>query len=643
MCDCDSPRNKLFRFFRLTVHKCRGDQADGKTDAVHMCLFEFAFENEVLSMSRSMVKNTGGLNPEGMTPDKCIDSSIDTQWLDYHKQPLTMTFSGRREVDAFRFVTGVDMPERDPVEWLLEGSCCGLKWVALHLQEKPYPMTLRRQARTNWFHFLPTARFFVGLTDWKADHREAAIAGLVKYCGEVAEDKEMSREKKLMLTHGVVKYLIAKDEEVREGACVALGRLNDEASLPFLIAMARCSNSNSPSTCEAAQQAADTLQEVGSLERTGSLESSAELAEEHALALRASLVEHQLTPGTRTHNESAYELLGQLCSELDEAGQWQLGALIAKHLTSEVWRSREVACKCLGSLGQAGGPHLWAFAECLEDTNSSVARAAEEAVLGLDRDIGKKASVFAGLYRRTDPDFISYHLLPREDKKQVTAAAALNLRSTVCSTRSQSLQVIAKSGPPGGKHLPEVLQCLHDEDWSVRAAACTALGSLPWESLRYLPGLANSLRDESVLVRASSCRALGRRGLDASMSSMVPRYSAAPGPRASAAPTASRSRPPMGTAPSRSNRITARITGSKKVSGRSAGMAVTAVRELARAAVLEAVEDESLFVSVTALDTMVILGEDPGPIYQKIMAKIEEATTARSNLQPDLLGTDEII
>merc|ERR1719422_2110443 len=171
-------------------------------------------------MNRVMVKNAGGQNPEDMTPAKCVDNNFDTQWLDFARKPLMVTFSGRRNVDAFRFVTGLDAPERDPVEWCLERSCCGASWVALHLQEQPLKMPHGRGNCTDWFHFVPAARFLRAALSDEADVRQEAIAGLVEYVSTTKAFEDSSkREHKVNLAHGIVKRLVAIHEEVRAGAC----------------------------------------------------------------------------------------------------------------------------------------------------------------------------------------------------------------------------------------------------------------------------------------------------------------------------------------------------------------------------------------------------------------------------------------
>ncbi len=94
------------------------------------------------------VTNPGGSNAvdAGEGALKAIDGDNTSKWLDANRQPLIFDFGESPPgIEAYRFVTGNDAPERDPVRWVLEGSADGLAWSLIdNVTAFDYAMPLAR-------------------------------------------------------------------------------------------------------------------------------------------------------------------------------------------------------------------------------------------------------------------------------------------------------------------------------------------------------------------------------------------------------------------------------------------------------------------------------------------------------------------
>lgn len=141
-----------FLSFRFTPKSCRNENAD----SVQLSQIQFRLAGgEVLSMRNAMVKNPRGLNPEGHNPRYAIDNKADTSWIDFNKGPLVVTFPAVVSVNAFRFITASDSPDRDPVSWILEAAVdhSSDDWKTLHVQETRYGTPEGRKKATMWFQW----------------------------------------------------------------------------------------------------------------------------------------------------------------------------------------------------------------------------------------------------------------------------------------------------------------------------------------------------------------------------------------------------------------------------------------------------------------------------------------------------------
>ena len=83
-----------------------------------------------------------------------VDSQINTKWCDHHNgRPVQWMakLPKPQVVKGYSFVSGNDVPTRDPKEWVLEGSQDGKKWTQLDRKNKEPIFEKRRQSRSYEF------------------------------------------------------------------------------------------------------------------------------------------------------------------------------------------------------------------------------------------------------------------------------------------------------------------------------------------------------------------------------------------------------------------------------------------------------------------------------------------------------------
>ncbi len=114
-----------FRYYRFSATHLRSGLATG---AIQLSGFDFLDDGAPVDMAAVTVGNPGGNNPPSETPDRLIDGDAATKWSDLNNAPLVFDFGGPRRIDGYRFTTGDDAPERDPLQWLLEGSDDAVAW-----------------------------------------------------------------------------------------------------------------------------------------------------------------------------------------------------------------------------------------------------------------------------------------------------------------------------------------------------------------------------------------------------------------------------------------------------------------------------------------------------------------------------------
>lgn len=167
-----SPNNTqyyLYRYFRFTVTKVRDNTSEGASYPVgmmQMAEFEILFAGTRVSYSGATATNPSGFNPTGQDASKAIDGNTGSVFLDASGNGTTglgatgpvkswvlqIDFGSQRAIDGFRYVTGADVPGRDPIQWILEGSNDNSTWVTLHRQATDASITTSRTTYTQNFY-----------------------------------------------------------------------------------------------------------------------------------------------------------------------------------------------------------------------------------------------------------------------------------------------------------------------------------------------------------------------------------------------------------------------------------------------------------------------------------------------------------
>ncbi|BCX47967.1 alpha-1,2-mannosidase [Haloferula helveola] len=121
---------RTFRYVRFTPIRLR-EALPGIGGANSIQVTEFDFFNGGVE-----VVPTGAINPAGNTPGaegvgNLIDGDYTNKWLDFNKSYVVFDFGASVTIDSYRYTTGNDAVERDPVAWLLEGSDDQFDWTVI--------------------------------------------------------------------------------------------------------------------------------------------------------------------------------------------------------------------------------------------------------------------------------------------------------------------------------------------------------------------------------------------------------------------------------------------------------------------------------------------------------------------------------
>lgn len=145
-------QGSLFQFYRFTPTKMRSSMMRNSRhgDFCQLCALHFQHHGTPLLMSQATVTNPGGRNLPGDGPEHLVDGKLSTKWADAHRGAVVLKFPSPVLVDAISFTTAADMPECDPLCWILEGSRNGSSWTLLHSQARPFPMPTARLESSVW-------------------------------------------------------------------------------------------------------------------------------------------------------------------------------------------------------------------------------------------------------------------------------------------------------------------------------------------------------------------------------------------------------------------------------------------------------------------------------------------------------------
>ena len=84
-----------------------------------------------MNLSRAVASNPGGSSPANEGPEKAIDNTTSTKFLDFNKCPLVIDFGKETPIDEYTYFTANDFPGRDPISWKLLGSRDNSHWDVL--------------------------------------------------------------------------------------------------------------------------------------------------------------------------------------------------------------------------------------------------------------------------------------------------------------------------------------------------------------------------------------------------------------------------------------------------------------------------------------------------------------------------------
>jgi hypothetical protein len=136
-----------YRYVKWTITAVRSSGYG--TQASDFCL-QYA-GTDIGGMSSSTVTSTGSITG-GEEPQKLVDNDINTKWFTGTNPTLSVTFDlGSTKVfNGYRWSTGDDMQERDPISWTISGSNDGSTYTTLHTVTSASITTDRSVLAGNW-------------------------------------------------------------------------------------------------------------------------------------------------------------------------------------------------------------------------------------------------------------------------------------------------------------------------------------------------------------------------------------------------------------------------------------------------------------------------------------------------------------
>jgi hypothetical protein len=100
-------------------------------DGVRLTLDDVGLNNWwTRPMIEEVLECSGGIYPCNQGPENAMDGTF-AKWLDFTKGDLVITFGSPVSISSYDWMTGGDVPRRDPIKWQLEGSNDGLSWVVI--------------------------------------------------------------------------------------------------------------------------------------------------------------------------------------------------------------------------------------------------------------------------------------------------------------------------------------------------------------------------------------------------------------------------------------------------------------------------------------------------------------------------------
>jgi len=143
------PTGGTYRYFRFAPTALR-DPATA--NAVQIS--EFAILSGTTRLTGMTISATNNNSPVGEEPSMAGDNSTSTKWLSLNKTTSTLVYTFPTTVvcDGYRWATGNDETNRDPVSWTVSGSTDGVNYITLDTRTN-YAGTLNRSTFNPDFQF----------------------------------------------------------------------------------------------------------------------------------------------------------------------------------------------------------------------------------------------------------------------------------------------------------------------------------------------------------------------------------------------------------------------------------------------------------------------------------------------------------
>ncbi|MDB6077579.1 MAG: hypothetical protein JWO82_1326 [Akkermansiaceae bacterium] len=134
-----------YQYYRVTPIKLRNDAT---ANSVALAEFQFLLSGSVVSTTGATATNVNGTTQATETAVNLIDGSTANKWLDFNKSSFVVAFTAATPIDGYRFTTGNDGAERDPLRWTLEGSADGTTWMLIDHQIADFATPTARTTST---------------------------------------------------------------------------------------------------------------------------------------------------------------------------------------------------------------------------------------------------------------------------------------------------------------------------------------------------------------------------------------------------------------------------------------------------------------------------------------------------------------
>lgn len=192
-----TPETATYRYVRFTPLKTR------VPTSTLIQVAEVSFYSGSTLITGITATNPGGFRGNAAEgPEKLVDGSNTSKWLDEHKQPVVFDFGSVKSFDSYEMVTGNDATDRDPVRWLLEGSTDGSEWTTIQLVgNNDYPIPTARTALTGKIPLSYTPQVWTGSVSSEWNTVATNFAGPAAYtAGTAALFNDTAANKTVNLT-----------------------------------------------------------------------------------------------------------------------------------------------------------------------------------------------------------------------------------------------------------------------------------------------------------------------------------------------------------------------------------------------------------------------------------------------------------